>query len=125
MPANKDDMVMVIGPVDTAPGKKAIYKPRQMTRRLAEKKSVKRLGIQIVTDIIPGWKPGDKVEADTNTEAKYRVADKDKEVKRGRKANAEKALEALQAEHEAALARLAELEKKNVTNDPSTDADQV
>lgn len=42
------ELVKVIGPIDTAPGKKMVYKPRWMPRGMAETRGAKRLGIQIV-----------------------------------------------------------------------------
>lgn len=42
------EWVQVFGPVDTAPGKKMIYKVRPMQRGLAESEGCKVLGIQIV-----------------------------------------------------------------------------
>lgn len=42
------ELVKVIGPVDPAPGKKVEYRPRLMTRGMAESRGARRLGIQIV-----------------------------------------------------------------------------
>lgn len=48
------EKVTVFGPVDTAPGKKMVYKTRLMDRGLAEKQSVKNLGIQIIEGVGAG-----------------------------------------------------------------------
>lgn len=48
------EKVTVFGPVETAPGKHIIYKTRLMDRGLAEKQSVKNLGIQIIEGVGSG-----------------------------------------------------------------------
>lgn len=96
-------MVTVIGPVDTAPGKKMNYPYRQIPRGLAESKAVKELGIEIVENIIPGTKG---VEVENAVERRGP----------GRKSKAELENEQLRAE-------LAELkEKMNADTKLKTDA---
>ena len=80
----RQEYVTVIGPVDPAPGKKMIYKPRKMKRGLAESPAVRRLGIQIVpdgvTEVITGARPqvtmnGTDVSAERIAELERQLAD--------------------------------------------------
>lgn len=64
----------MIGPIDTAPGKKMVYKPRWMTRGMAESRGARRLGVQIV--------PGEVTRVETDNAMRVQLhgegmADKD------------------------------------------------
>jgi len=68
------ELVKVIGPIDTAPGKKMVYKPRWMPRGMAESRGARRLGIQIV--------PGEVTRVETDNAMRVELhgegmADKD------------------------------------------------
>lgn len=68
------ELVKVIGPIDTAPGKKMVYKPRLMPRGMAESRGARRLGIQIV--------PGEVTRVETDNAMRVQLhgegmADKD------------------------------------------------
>lgn len=85
--ANNDEPVWVIGPVDNTPGKKRIYKPRQIPRGLAESKAVRKLGIEILPHYDPDGDEGPGIEVENRTEQR-----------RGRKSAAEKENEQLRKE---------------------------
>lgn len=85
--ANSDEPVWVIGPVDPTPGKKRIYKPRQIPRGLAESKAVRKLGIEILPHYDPNGEDGAGIEVENRTEQR-----------RGRKTNVEKENEQLRKE---------------------------
>ncbi len=63
-----EELVRVVGPVDSAPGKKMEYRPRLMPRGLAESRGAKRLGIHIVPDYV------DRVVTDTSNRVTFESA---------------------------------------------------
>lgn len=93
------EKVTVFGPVDTAPGKKMVYKTRLMDRGLAEKQSVKNLGIQIIEGVgsgkrvevahtqtikVEGVDPKDAIIADLQAKVNALFAAQEKKNKGGR-----------------------------------------
>lgn len=91
----RQEIVYVLGPVDTTPGKKQTYPIRPMKRGLAESPEVRALGIMIQE----GYRPG---EDDRTIEVENKVT----QHMRGRKSNAEKELEKVKAELEALKAQM-------------------
>lgn len=102
----RQEIVYVLGPVDTTPGKKQTYPIRPMKRGLAESPEVRALGIMIQE----GYRPG---EDDRTVEVENKMVQRI-----GRKSNAEKENEQLKKQ----LAEMQELLNAKTAKDAEANA---